>query len=421
MNTSKQINIMILVVFVSIFATALYTLWDPNRASEAEDEQLETLVWRGAYLFSQNCATCHGDSGEGGSVSNRFRLAPVLDTLGDDYSGDEFDEQAYAEDYKQVYYTIVCGRVGKQMPTWGQSQGGPMNSEQIRQLTTLILRGGDEGWVQAKEFAFEGVPDFDVPGYDRNDLSLTEPLDETSTTLVLNRTTGAPPAPGETPPQIVNPNERLQIGGAPHEDGPTEIMNVIEVDTATNTVTVERGVGTTDGLAHEAGVQVFQPAVPPADPPIVEQSCGQVAGAAGPTPTAPPATANMTIIAEGIAWNTPFLTGLPNVPLTITVDNRDEEIHNWHLTLGPEPGGDEIPNGDEDETSTPLEEGPVIQTLDFGPLAPGAYYYVCDVHPAMEGVLSVIDEGAEGVPGEGSFDETPTGPTPVTGTGTPVP
>jgi len=417
MNTSKQINIMILVVFLAIFATAAYTLWDPDRASEAEDRQLSSLVERGAYLFSQNCASCHGDAGEGGAAANRLRAAPALTTWGK-YTGDDYDEQAFATDYRLIYYTIVCGRVGKVMPVWGQSQGGTLNEEQIRQLTTLILRGGEEGWAESRHFAFRGVPAFHVTGYDRNELELAEPLDETSTTLVLNRTTGEPPAPGETPPQIVNPNERLQIGGEEGE-GDVEIMLVLEVDTETNTVTVERGVGTTDPLAHEAGVEVFQPIVPPEEPPTVQRSCGQIAGAAGPTPTPPPATDALTIIAEGIAWNTPFLTAFADVPLTITVENRDEGVlHNWHLTEGAEPGGDEIPNGDEDQTATPLEAGVSTQTLEFGPLAAGQYYYICDVHPAMEGVLTVVAQGA----GAGDGGSSEAAGTPVAGgTATPTP
>ena len=78
MNTSKQINIMILLVFLSVFATGAYTLWDQTRAEEAEGEQLEKTIWRGAWLFSQNCRTCHGDAGEGGQASNRLRIAPAL-------------------------------------------------------------------------------------------------------------------------------------------------------------------------------------------------------------------------------------------------------------------------------------------------------------------------------------------------------
>ena len=423
MNTPKQINLMILVVFLSVLSAAIYTLWDPDRASEAEDRQLEDLVERGAYLFSQNCAACHGDAGEGGAAANRLRLAPALTTWGK-YAEAGYDEQAFAQDYRLIYYTIVCGRVGKVMPTWGQSQGGTLNEEQIRQLTMLILRGGDAGWEETRHFAFRGVPDFGHPGYDRNALSLAEPLAASSDTLVLNRTTGEPPAPGETPPQIVNPNERLQIGGDTGE-GDVEIMLVLEVDTATNTVTVERGVGTTDALDHEAGVEVFQPIAPPAEPDVVQRSCGQIAGAAGPTPTPPPATDTMTIIAEGLAWNTPFLTGIANVPLTITVDNRDDAtMHNWHLTLGAEPGGDEIPNGGEDQTATELAAGPSQQTLEFGPLAAGQYYYLCDVHPAMEGVLTVQEGTAGGdAAGDGGQDNSPGGGgTPVPGaTGTPSP
>jgi mono/diheme cytochrome c family protein len=472
MNTSKQINIMILVVFLSVVAGAAYTLWDPERASEAKDHQLEQTVNRGAYLFSQNCAACHGDAGEGGAAANRLREAPVLNILSK-YAGDDYDEIAYANDYRFYYYTIVCGRLGRFMPAWGQSQGGPLNDEQIKQLTTFILRGGEEGWEQSQEYAYRGVEAFHIVGYDQFDLSLAEAVDESSDVLVLNHVTGEPPEEGAPAPQIVVPNDRLQIGeGSDVEeifvvlpavevnleedvdvDG-TEVVlddasglaegDIFRIDSETltvvsingdsvtvtrdaneqnvtahtagtavfipsvqpnnNTVLVERGIGTTSPTAHEAGVEVFKPAIPPSDPVINERSCGATAGPAGPTPTPPPPSATMNIIAAGTAWNLPQLTGIAGVELTVNVDNQDEGVaHNFAVFNG---GDSEAPL----IAATDIENGPVQQTLTFGPLEAGTYFFTCEVHPgAMDGTLTVVAEGG-----------TPAGQTPVPDT-TPAP
>ncbi len=407
MNTSKQINIMILLVFLAIFVTGAYTLWDPDRADEAEARQLGSAVERGAYLFSQNCRTCHGDAGEGGAAANRLKLAPALnrpDLRGEDADGN-VTGLSYATQYKFVYYTISCGRVGKVMPAWAQAQGGTLNTEQIKQLTTLILNGnlpmfedpaaapaapaaeGETaaepvkltGWEQAREFAIRGVPHFAKPGDDQYRLALAEDITGEQTIIKLNQVAGPPPEPGGDPVPVLFANERLSIGD--------EILLIQSVDIAGNTVTVERGVGTTKGDAHKAGDEVLKPPVPP-EGLILEKSCGQLAGAQAPV-TAEPPSANMKIIAKGIAWNTDKLNGLPGVPLTITVDNQDQGIpHNLAVYDGPDAESPIL-------VQTEIANGPVTQTLSFGPLEAGEYYYNCVVHPQMEGILTVGEAGAE--------------------------
>jgi mono/diheme cytochrome c family protein/plastocyanin len=416
MNTSKQVNVMVLLVFLAVFITAGYTLWDPTRAEDAQDEQLEGTVRRGAYLFSANCRFCHGDAGEGGSASNRLRAAPALNRDGLQGTIDGVrDPIKYANDYKFVYYTITCGRVGKLMPAWAQTQGGTLNAEQIKQLTTFIVNGaglhpapsatpaeGDESaaeeepeelaWDLAREFGQRGVEEFHIEGDDHLDLALAEAVAESDTTLVLNHVTVAGA-------QVVFPNERLSIID---EDGEAiEIFLVTDVGTETlpdgteiaaNPVTVERGVGTTDAGAHAAGIEVLKPPVPPAGE-ILEQSCGQIAGSQVVVPPEAPSAA-LSITAEGIAWNKTALSAIAGDDLSITVQNNDDATaHNWHLTEGADPGGDEV-------ATTEIENGVITQTLDFGPLAAGEYYYVCDVHTNMEGVLTAYapGEGPEGAP-----------------------
>lgn len=403
MNTSKQINVMVLLVFLAVIVTGAYTLWDPGRAEEAQDKQLESTVRRGAYLFSANCRVCHGDAGEGGQASSRLRAAPALNRA--DLQGmidGKRDDVKYANDYKFVYYTITCGRVGKVMPAWAQSQGGPLNEEQIKQLTTFILNGAgapeeDTGdatptpgadaadketpWDIAREFAWRGEPAFHVEGDDKSELSLAEAITEDATTLTLNRvgiTTVAEDGT-ETFAPLVSVNERLSV--IDEEAGETiEIFTVTAVDPETNTVTVERGVGRTSAAAHAAGTELLQPPVP-GEGAIVERSCGQIAGAQTVATTEPPST-TLSITASGTAWDKKALSAVAGASLTITVQNNDDGIpHNWHLSEGADPGGDEV-------AMTDIENGVITQTLDFGPLDPGEYYYVCDVHTNMEGVLT---------------------------------
>jgi plastocyanin len=65
-------------------------------------------------------------------------------------------------------------------------------------------------------------------------------------------------------------------------------------------------------------------------------------------------------------------------------ENRDEGIpHNVHFFSGADASG-------EDLAATAIEAGAGGQTLALGDLAPGAYFYQCDVHPSqMTGTLTV--------------------------------
>jgi plastocyanin len=83
------------------------------------------------------------------------------------------------------------------------------------------------------------------------------------------------------------------------------------------------------------------------------------------------------LVAEDLAWFPDCLHALPDEPLTIRLENRDEGVqHNVHLTDAP------------GEPSTPLAPGPATQELDVT-LAAGEYEYVCDIHPNMVGRLEV--------------------------------
>ncbi len=149
MNTGKQINAMVIVLFVTLIVIGAYTIWDPFRSVDAEDAQLEKSADFGAQLFERNCRLCHGDRGEGPPSAGRLDAAVPLNT--DALQGIENGVRNLSKKdaaYKRITNTIMCGRVGTQMPTWGASQGGTMNEEQIKQLAVLISEGR---WDLAEE------------------------------------------------------------------------------------------------------------------------------------------------------------------------------------------------------------------------------------------------------------------------------
>ncbi len=101
--------------------------------------------------------------------------------------------------------------------------------------------------------------------------------------------------------------------------------------------------------------------------------------ACGSTPAPGPPTARggeVTLVADDLMWDTDCLEARPG-SLSIVVDNQDDgESHNVHLPDAPT------------SPATDLELGPSRQRLDVT-LDPGAYEYICDIHPNMVGTLTV--------------------------------
>lgn len=142
MNTQKQINIMVILIFLLLIGLGAYTLSDPSRQKAAQANQTDLLAERGAALFAQYCRPCHGDVGQG-------RIGPPLNPQYRHQAGLSPDlTDANSLDANQLFVTntITCGRVGTLMPTWGQSQGGPLSDEQIRDLVTLITIDPNDAW-----------------------------------------------------------------------------------------------------------------------------------------------------------------------------------------------------------------------------------------------------------------------------------
>ena len=138
MNTSKQINAMIGLLFVTFVILSAYLLNESNRLENETEEITERNAERGARLFVRNCRTCHGLEGEGG-------LGPAVNSnaflvLGEDNAfGVEATPDGEAVGVRTfLRETIQCGRPGTFMPTWALSFGGTLSDQQVNHLVTLI-------------------------------------------------------------------------------------------------------------------------------------------------------------------------------------------------------------------------------------------------------------------------------------------
>jgi mono/diheme cytochrome c family protein len=111
----------LLFMVVLIFAFPLYRIREPSLRADAKTTQQAEYTKTGAVAFSNNCASCHGDNGTGGS-------APTLNSK--EFLGSTEDNQ--------IQLLISGGVSGSSMSAWSQDFGGSLTSEQIREIVTYL-------------------------------------------------------------------------------------------------------------------------------------------------------------------------------------------------------------------------------------------------------------------------------------------
>jgi plastocyanin len=89
----------------------------------------------------------------------------------------------------------------------------------------------------------------------------------------------------------------------------------------------------------------------------------------------------LTISAKDLRFSTSTLSAPASKPFHIAFDNQDGAPHN--VAIYRDSSASEKVFG-----SDPFS-GPAAVSYDVPPLAPGSYFFRCDVHPAMSGQLTV--------------------------------
>jgi high-affinity iron transporter len=85
---------------------------------------------RGAAVFAENCAGCHGVDGSGaGAESQRFGLAPA------DFTSEAFMRAETPEDFFNV---VTLGRRRSGMPAWGETLSVQQRWDVVRYLWTFV-------------------------------------------------------------------------------------------------------------------------------------------------------------------------------------------------------------------------------------------------------------------------------------------
>jgi plastocyanin len=105
-------------------------------------------------------------------------------------------------------------------------------------------------------------------------------------------------------------------------------------------------------------------------------------GGASARPPAPATVVDgaVTITADDLAFDATSLEATAGEAFTITFTNNDSVPHN--LALYTEEGGEEIVVGDV------INEGETVE-IEVPALDEGTFYFVCDLHPEMNGPVEV--------------------------------
>ena len=90
----------------------------------------------------------------------------------------------------------------------------------------------------------------------------------------------------------------------------------------------------------------------------------------------------MMVVATDNKFDPTKLTVPANQPVTVTLQNKGQAIHNWHVLNVNDATGTEV--------ATQLLPAGQSETITFTLAVPGTYDFQCDTHPAeMKGSLTV--------------------------------
>lgn len=102
---------------VTMIVFQIYIWSEPMRIQRDEAVDKLAAETAGQALYAENCASCHGEAGQGGvgpALNSRELLESTVD---------------------EVFFGLTrTGIPGTLMPAWSQAFGGPFTDEQVSQI-----------------------------------------------------------------------------------------------------------------------------------------------------------------------------------------------------------------------------------------------------------------------------------------------
>lgn len=145
-----KILIGILSVIAAIVIVLVVLVMEESRMAAQTANWNGRSIEKGADLYANNCASCHGIHGQGGAgpaLNSRYFFTQRVTDIG--FAGS-------LEDYVQL--TIAAGRPSNatsqwtvMMPTWSSTYGGPLRPDQVEHLTNYVVNWREAAIVQTDE------------------------------------------------------------------------------------------------------------------------------------------------------------------------------------------------------------------------------------------------------------------------------
>lgn len=132
MNTVRHLVIVIIATVLVLALLVVVYMAEETRMHRETRAQTGQLIARGARLYDDYCAGCHGRRGEG--------LAGIYPPLNveDLWEGRE-DIAFYGTLHDYIALNISAGHPSLRMPSWADEYGGPLRNDQVEDLTQFLL------------------------------------------------------------------------------------------------------------------------------------------------------------------------------------------------------------------------------------------------------------------------------------------
>ncbi len=120
-NYERYVIVGLVFTLMILAGFSIYWLGESTRLTDAADHFAKERVYRGRSVYMEQCASCHGNEGEGGvgtALNNKDLLKNTLDS---------------------IFFSVVrSGVPSTQMPAWSVDYGGPLTDEDIRDVVAFI-------------------------------------------------------------------------------------------------------------------------------------------------------------------------------------------------------------------------------------------------------------------------------------------
>jgi mono/diheme cytochrome c family protein len=112
----------LMIMAALIVAFPIYSILEPARLEAARAEIRTESIDLGRELYTEHCASCHGEEGLGGG------MGPTLASL--EFLGSVTD--------RQMQWLIAAGSPGTSMPAYYIDFGGPLTDEELNRLVVFL-------------------------------------------------------------------------------------------------------------------------------------------------------------------------------------------------------------------------------------------------------------------------------------------